>query len=77
MFRLGLGLVLGYVAGSKAGRGRLPADRAAQLAGRGPPRGSRSAGAVQAKQSSLLPRNHKQQDTAVPSEDEDDVIIDG
>ena len=77
MFRLGLGFVLGYVAGSKAGRERY--EQIARLSSQvvDHPAVQGAAGAVQAKLSNLLPSNRKQQDTAVPSEAESDVIIVG
>jgi len=77
MFRMGLGFVLGYVAGSKAGRERY--EQIARLSSKAVdhPAVQGAAGALQAKLSGLLPRNRKRQDTAEPSYVEDEVIIVG
>ena len=77
MFRVGLGFVVGYVAGSKAGRERY--EQIVRLSSKAVdhPAVQGAAGAVQAKLSSLLTGNRKEQETAVPSYVEDDVIIVG
>ena len=84
MFRMGLGFVIGYVAGSKAGRERY--EQIVRLSSKAVhhPAVQGAAGAVQAKLSSLLPRNRKEQNMSVPSDVDsvpsdvhDDVIIVG
>ncbi len=77
MFRIGLGFVFGYVAGSKAGRERY--EQIARLSSKAidHPAVQGAAGALQAKLSGLLPKNRKQQDSSVPSYVEDEVLIVG
>jgi len=77
MFRMGLGFVIGYVAGSKAGRERY--EQIVRLSSKAVdhPAVQGAAGAVQAKLSGLLPGNRKEQAAAVPSYVDDDVVIVG
>jgi len=84
MFRMGLGFVIGYVAGSKAGRERY--EQIVRLSSKAVdhPAVQGAAGAVPAKLSSVLPGNRKEQDisvpsdvASVPSDVDDDVIIVG
>lgn len=75
MFRLAVGFVIGYVAGSKAGRERY--EQIARLSSKAVdhPAVQGAAGAIQAKVLGLLPRNRKQQDSAVPNYVEEEVIV--
>ena len=75
MFRLAVGFVIGYVAGSKAGRERY--EQIARLSSKAVdhPAVQGAAGAMQAKVLGLLPRNRKQQEPAVPNYMEDEVIV--
>ena len=75
MFRLAVGFVIGYVAGSKAGRERY--EQIARLSSKvaDHPAVQGAAGAVQAKVLGLLPRNRRQQDSAVPNYVEDELIV--
>jgi len=77
MFRLGLGFVIGYVAGSKAGRERYEQIVRVTSKAVDNPAVQGAAGAVQAKLSGLLAGNRTEPDTASPSAVEDDVIIVG